>query len=70
MAMPRNVGMIDRAIRVILGLVLLAYAFEIGLPDTGWNWVGWIGIIPLATALLGSCPLYRLIGVSTCSITH
>ncbi|HKJ08373.1 MAG TPA: DUF2892 domain-containing protein [Gammaproteobacteria bacterium] len=59
--MGKNVGGIDRAIRIIIGLGLIALVF-VG-PQTPW---GWIGIIPLATALIGWCPLYSLIGVKTC----
>jgi Protein of unknown function (DUF2892) len=65
--MINNVGTIDRAVRVVLGLVLLAYALKLGMPETGWNWVGWLGVVPLATAFLGTCPLYSLLGVNTCS---
>lgn len=62
-----NVGTVDRIIRVIAGVALLAYAF--GYPaQTGWNWVGFVGVIPIATALFGTCPLYSLIGVSTCAV--
>jgi hypothetical protein len=61
--MPRNEGTIDRALRVILGLVLIALVF-VG-PQTAW---GWVGIVPLATGLLGYCPLYSLIGVNTCGL--
>ncbi len=64
--MSRNVGGLDRFVRVVLGLVLIAYAIPIGFPHTGWNAVGWIGVIPLVTAFIGSCPLYSLIGISTC----
>lgn len=64
--MSRNVGGLDRFVRVVLGLVLIAYAIPIGFPYTGWNAVGWIGVIPLVTAFIGSCPLYSLIGISTC----
>ena len=63
--MSKNIGGIDRVLRVIAGLVLIAYAVPIGFPSTGWNWVGWIGVIPLVTALIGACPLYSMIGVST-----
>ncbi|MBR9843443.1 MAG: DUF2892 domain-containing protein [Rhodobacteraceae bacterium] len=59
--MTRNVGSIDRALRIIVGIVLLALVF-VG-PKTMW---GLIGIIPLATALMGNCPLYSIIGVNTC----
>ena len=64
--MTTNVGGVDRALRVIIGLVLLAYAIPLGFPHTGWNWVGWIGVIPLVTAIVGACPLYSLVGMSTC----
>lgn len=56
-----NVGSIDRAVRVALGLGLLAIVF-VG-PKTPF---GWLGLIPLATAALGTCPLYSILGVSTC----
>lgn len=61
----KNVGSVDRVLRVLAGLALLLYAF--GYPtQTGWNWVGFIGVIPLLTAAFGTCPLYGLIGVNTC----
>jgi hypothetical protein len=66
--MTANVGMVDRIVRVILGIVLIAYAIPVGFAATGWNWVGWIGVIPLVTGLLGNCPLYSLLGVSTCPV--
>jgi Inner membrane protein YgaP-like, transmembrane domain len=65
--MRPNLGILDRVARVIIGLLLVAYALPIGFPNTGWNWVGWIGIIPLLTAIVGVCPAYSLLGVSTCS---
>ena len=34
-------------------------------PGTGWNWVGWIGVVPILTALFGTCPAYSLFGLST-----
>lgn len=58
--MSKNIGTIDKAIRVVIGLGLLSLAF-IG-PVTPW---GWVGIIPLATALVGICPLYQLVGIGT-----
>ncbi|MBF9045548.1 DUF2892 domain-containing protein [Rhodobacterales bacterium LSUCC0031] len=61
--MSRNEGMIDRALRVVLGLGLLALVF-FG-PQTPW---GWIGLVPLVTGLVGFCPLYRLLGINTCAI--
>ncbi len=66
--MVTNVGTIDRALRIVFGLVLVAYALKLGLPDTGWNWLGCIGVVPLLTALIGSCPLYGLLGVNTCPL--
>ncbi|RMH04164.1 MAG: DUF2892 domain-containing protein [Planctomycetota bacterium] len=57
----KNVGSLDRGLRVLVGLALLSLVF-VG-PKTPW---GWIGLIPLLTALAGFCPLYRLIGLSTC----
>ncbi len=64
--MTRNIGSIDRILRIIAGLVLIAYAIPIGFSATGWNWVGWIGVVPLVTALIGNCPAYSILGVSTC----
>lgn len=65
--MAKNVGCIDRAVRIVIGVVLIAYAIPLGFPVTGWNWVGWIGVVPLGTALLGYCPAYSLFGLSTCA---
>ncbi len=59
--LPHNEGTADRVIRVILGLVLLALVFW--GPKTAW---GWLGLIPLVTGLVGSCPLYALFGIRTC----
>ncbi|MGD9867012.1 MAG: DUF2892 domain-containing protein [Hyphomicrobiales bacterium] len=64
--MTRNVGGIDRVLRFVVGLALIAYAIPLGFPQTGWNWVGWIGVVPLLTAVFSTCPAYSLIGVSTC----
>ena len=59
--LPRNEHTVERAVRVVVGIGLLAIAF-VG-PKTPW---GYLGIIPLLTGLLGSCPLYTLCGFSTC----
>ncbi len=64
--MTLNVGTIDRVVRVVVGLALLAFAIPIGFPSTGWNWVGWIGVVPLLTGGLGYCPAYSLFGMSSC----
>jgi ABC-type polysaccharide/polyol phosphate export permease len=61
--MAANVGTIDRILRIVVGLILIAMVF-VG-PQTSW---GWIGVVPLLTALIGFCPAYKLIGLSTCSI--
>lgn len=58
--MNKNIGTVDRWIRIIVGVLLIALA----ITDNIGGW-GWIGIIPLATALINFCPLYRLIGMST-----
>jgi hypothetical protein len=60
---PRNEANIERVIRVIAGIGLLSLVF-IG-PQTPW---GWIGVVPLATGLIGSCPAYTLLGISTCPL--
>ncbi|MFM2246908.1 MAG: hypothetical protein RL071_2982 [Pseudomonadota bacterium] len=64
--LPRNEGTVDRVVRVILGLGLLSL-LAVG-PVPGWGLAGLIGVVPLATAALGSCPLYTLFGLSTCPI--
>lgn len=56
-----NEGSTDRALRVVLGLVLLSLTF-LG-PKTPW---GFLGFIPLLTGAVGICPLYSLLGLSTC----
>lgn len=61
--LPHNENAIDRVIRVILGLAILSLVF-VG-PKTAW---GWLGLIPLVTGLVGSCPLYTLVGLSTCPL--
>lgn len=59
--MKHNVGSTDRAIRIIAGLVLIALA----ATGTVGAW-GWIGVVPLATGLIGWCPAYAPFGISTC----
>ena len=63
--MTENVGTFDRIARVIFGIALIAFALGYLAPGTRWNWVGWIGIVPILTALFGTCPAYSLFGVST-----
>ena len=66
--MAANVGNLDRILRIAAGLALLAFALGWLAPGTGWNWVGWIGLVPLLTGLAGSCPAYSLLGLSTCPL--
>ena len=61
--MSKNVGGIDRVLRIIVGLGLLWYALF--AAPTGYNWIGWIGLVPLATAFMSFCPLYTLLGMNT-----
>lgn len=61
-----NVGGVDRAIRGIVGIILLALYF-MGTVAGVWGWVALIaGIVLLATAVLGWCPPYSLLGINTC----
>lgn len=62
--LPRNEHTVDRALRVLLGLGLLSLA--VAGPKTAW---GWVGLVPLVTGLIGSCPLYTVFGLSTCPIS-
>lgn len=59
--MKPNVGSIERALRIIVGLVLIALAVTNVI-----GWWGWIGVVPLVTGLFRFCPAYRLLGISTC----
>ena len=59
----KNEGTLDRGLRVVIGLALLAIVF-VG-PQTPW---GWIGVVPLLTGLVGFCPLYKVLGLSTCPL--
>lgn len=61
--LPANEGVLDRTLRIIVGAALLSLVF-VG-PKTTW---GLLGIIPLATGALGSCPVYTLLGMNTCSM--
>ena len=61
--MKTNEGNLDRIFRVSVGIILLSLVF-IG-PQTPW---GYIGIIPIATGLIGWCPLYTVLGINTCKI--
>jgi hypothetical protein len=61
--MTKNVGGIDRILRMAVGLILL------GLAATGTvGWWGWLGLVPLATGALGWCPPYAMLGFNTCAM--
>ena len=61
-----NEGTMDRAIRIIVGAALLAMFFL--YPDASWRYWTLLGIVPLVTGLVGSCPVYTLLGMSTCPV--
>lgn len=63
--MTTNMGAVDRGLRILIGIGLIAWALGF-IPGQAANVWGWIGVIPLGTALLGWCPAYTLLGVSTC----
>lgn len=58
--MKANVGGVDKVLRILLGLALMAWA------ATGGPVWAWIGVVPLLTGLFNFCPLYALLGMSTC----
>ncbi len=64
-----NVGTVDRALRVLVGVALLAWFFA----DQGtgfWHYAKLIGIVPIITALMSSCPLYTVLGLSSCALNR
>lgn len=61
--MSINMNPIDRGIRIVLGVVLVSLFF-FG-PESAW---GLLGLVPLITGLIGYCPLYRVLGITTCSL--
>lgn len=63
--MARNVGTTDRIIRIIIGLAVLSLLFVL---EGNLRWLGLIGLVPLLTAVTGNCPLYSIIGLSTCPL--
>lgn len=62
--MQANVGGIDKVVRVIGGVILIALA----ATGTVGLW-GWIGVVPLLTGLFNFCPLYSLLGIKTCKLS-
>ncbi len=61
-----NEGTLDRALRIIVGLALIAGFFL--NRDGAWSWLYLLGIIPLFTGVVGWCGLYSLFGISTCKM--
>lgn len=62
-----NVGNVDKVLRLVLGIALLAWFF-IEQGSGFWHYAKLIGIVPIVTALAGSCPLYSVFGLSTCPL--
>jgi len=60
----KNEGMIDRAARIVVGCLLVSIFYF--FPEAPWRWVGLIGAVPIFTGILGWCPLYSIMGISTC----
>lgn len=63
--MSVNVGTIDQYVRIVVGLALVAFAFQNGLSIEGWHWAGLIGLVLLVTAFFRSCLLYSALGISS-----
>lgn len=61
--MTKNVGSIDRTLRVLLGVLLLSLVLLLEAPARWW---GLVGLVPLLTGLFSFCPLYTLLGISSC----
>lgn len=60
----RNVGKIDRNLRIVIGVALLAWFF-LGNSESPWHYALLIGVMPLITAAMGTCPLYTVLGLSS-----
>ena len=63
-----NVGSLDRIIRIVLGVALIGAFFV--FPDSPWRLAFLIGIVPLVTAMMGSCPIYSVLGLSSCPVKN
>ncbi|MCT8328599.1 YgaP family membrane protein [Albidovulum sediminis] len=61
-----NVGGIDRTLRILVGLALLAGFFL--NADASMRWLYLVGLIPLVTGLVGTCPIYSMLGLNTCPL--
>ena len=62
--MLKNIGPVDRVVRLAIGFVLIAYAIPLRICV---YWLGWLGVVPVLTAAVGFCRRYRLLGISTCA---
>jgi hypothetical protein len=62
-AMSINVGVVDKVVRIVVGVGLLSLVIVL---EGNVRWLGLIGIVPLVTGLIGYCPLYSVLGLSTC----
>ncbi len=60
--MQKNMGTVQRIIWIVFGLALLAWAI---LGSGDYKWIGWIGIVPLATGLIGWCAINAILGINT-----
>ncbi len=65
--MTTNIGTVDRVLRIVAGAVLIGAALGLLGPAYRSVW-GWVGLVPLATALASWCPLYTVLGVRTCKV--
>ncbi len=62
-----NVGGIDRVLRIVVGAALLLWFF-VDQGGGAWHYAKLIGIVPILTGLFGTCPLYSILGLSTCPV--
>lgn len=60
----KNVGSVDRILRIVVGLIVLSLFFI--YPEASWRYLALVGIVPLLTGLFSTCPLYSILGISTC----
>jgi hypothetical protein len=67
MSAKANIGKVDQYLRIVVGLALVAFAFQDGLSVQGWHWAGLSGFVFLFTAFFRMCPLYSALDISTCS---
>lgn len=61
--MTRNIGTVDRIVRLIFGVGILGLYGALAAP---WNYLTLTGLVPLGTAFTGNCPIYSMLGISTC----